>query len=60
MQINPDKLNGKKVYVNYVEFQSYQFMQINPDPHLEIKSRLKHLWKFQSYQLRQINPDFIN
>ena len=40
----------------YERFQSYQFMQINPDKMKKLKKRRKKML-FQSYQFRQINPD---
>ena len=38
------------------KFQSYQFMQINPD-NVVIHIREKSGFAFQSYQFMQINPD---
>ena len=39
-------------------FQSYQFMQINPDLILRLSCQLV-LIMFQSYQFMQINPDVL-
>ena len=46
------------VVVNITPFQSYQFMQINPDL-FNYKNPKKDSELFQSYQFMQINPDNI-
>ena len=51
----------KEILISFIncrtKFQSYQFMQINPDKEETIDYLTSKDLKFQSYQFMQINPD---